>query len=184
MSSVTGGGRVWLHFLRGGGLEDLRKKMKPVCRGAGLTGCRKKIWIEENDMNLLTAYSGAALFLFLAVGAIGLFGFLSVATWTGTQYAEREAYYKAEMLKKIAEIGGDHNPALEYLREQERIAEGKRIVGFRVGGLVNVGVGIGLMIMLHGLVRPAPVYLCGYIPLFIGIALLLYGYWLGPKVER
>lgn len=134
-------------------------------------------------MNLNWADSLVALYLFLAVAAIALFGFLSVATWTGTQQAEREAYYKAEMLKKIAEVGGTDNPAIEYLREQERIAEGKRIGGFKIGGLVNIAIGVGLMIMLHGLVRPAPVYLCGYIPLFIGIALLLYGYWLGPKAE-
>jgi hypothetical protein len=134
-------------------------------------------------MNLITAYSGAAMFLFLAVAAIALFGFLSVATWTGTQYAEREAYYKAEMLKKIAEIGGESNPALEYLREQERIAEKKRIAGFKIGGLVNIAVGIGVMILLYGLVRPAPVYLSGVIPLLIGVALLVCGYWMGPKAE-
>ena len=134
-------------------------------------------------MNLNWTDSLVALYLFLAVGAIALFGFLSVATWTGTQYAEREAYYKAEMLKKIAEIGGESNPALEYLREQERIAEAKRITGFKVGGVVNIAVGIGLMILLGGLVHPAPVYLCGTIPLLIGVALLVYGYWMAPKAE-
>ena len=134
-------------------------------------------------MKLGWADTEVAIFLFLAVASIAVFGFLSVATWTGTRYAEREAYYKAEMLKKIAEIGGERNPALEYLREQERIAEAKRIAGFRVGGLVNIAVGIGVMILLYGLVKSVPVYLCGTIPLLIGVALLVYGYWMAPKVE-
>jgi hypothetical protein len=122
-----------------------------------------------------------AVFLFLAVGAIALFTFLSVATFTGNRQAEREAYYKAEMMKKIAETGGDGNPALEYLREQERIKAIKRLGGIKLGGLINVGVGLGLMIMLRGLVGGGPVYLAGIIPMFIGLAMLTYAFWFAPE---
>jgi hypothetical protein len=122
-----------------------------------------------------------AVFVFLAIGAIALFTFLSVATWTGTRQAEREAYYKAEMMKKIAEVGGERNPALEYLREQERISAAKRIGGIKLGGLINVGVGIGLMMLLKGLVHGPSVYLAGTIPLFIGAAMLAYAIWLAPE---
>jgi len=122
-----------------------------------------------------------AVFFFLAIGAIALFTFLSVATFTGTRQAEREAYYKAEMMKKIAEVGGERNPALEYLREQERLAEAKRIGGLKLGGLVNVGVGTGLMILLKGLVHGAPVYLSGTIPLLVGAALLVYAFRFAPR---
>jgi len=122
-----------------------------------------------------------AVFFFLAIGAIALFTFLSVATWAGTRQAEREAYYKAEMLKKIAEIGGERNPAIEYLREQERIASAKRLGGYKIGGLINVGVGIAVMLLLHGLVRSVPVYLTGTIPLFVGLALLAYALWFAPE---
>jgi hypothetical protein len=124
--------------------------------------------------------AGVAVFVFLAIGAIALFTFLSVATFTGTRQAEREAYYKSEMMKKIAEVGGDRNPALDYLREQERLKAAKRLGGMKLGGLINVGVGLGLMIFLHGLVRDEPVYLVGVIPMFVGLALLAYGYWLAP----
>jgi hypothetical protein len=123
-----------------------------------------------------------AVFAFLAIGAISLFAFLSVATWTGSRHAEREAYYKAEMMKKIAEIGGEKNPALEYLREQERIKAAKRIGGFRLGGLINIGVGVALMILLHAIVPVQGVFLVGLFPLFIGLALAAYGYWLGPQM--
>jgi hypothetical protein len=124
--------------------------------------------------------AGVALFFFLAIGAIALFTFLSVATWAGTRQAERESYYKAEMLKKIAEIGGERNPALEYLREKERISAAKRVGGFRLGGLINIAIGLALLILLHALVPVRGVALVGLIPLFIGVVLVAYGYWLAP----
>lgn len=126
-------------------------------------------------------WSDISVFAFLAIGAISLFAFLAVASFAGSRQAERSDYYKAEMLKKIAEVGGDRNPALEYLREQERIAANKRLGGYRLGGLINIGVGLGLLIFLKALVQGAPVYLTGLIPLFIGIALLAYGTWLAPE---
>jgi NADH:ubiquinone oxidoreductase subunit 3 (subunit A) len=119
--------------------------------------------------------------LFLAISTVALFTFLSVATWVGTRQQERESYYKAEMIKKIAEAGGERNPAFEYLREQERIAAAKREGGFRLGGLICVGVGIALMILLHTMVPVHGVYLTGLIPLFVGIALLVYGFWMMPQ---
>jgi hypothetical protein len=122
-----------------------------------------------------------ALFFFLAVGALSLFTFLSVATWAGTRQQERESYYKAEMLKRIAEVGGERNPALDYLREQERIAAAKRVGGFRLAGLICTATGLGVMIFLHALVPVHGVYLTGLIPLLIGVALLIYGYWMIPQ---
>jgi hypothetical protein len=126
-------------------------------------------------------YPGVAVFVFLAIGAIALFSFLSVATWAGTRQAEREAYYKAEMMKKIAETGGERNPALEYLREQEHIKAEKRLGGIKLGGLINIGVGFGLMMLLKGLVHGPSVYLSGTIPLFIGLAMLAYAFWFAPE---
>jgi hypothetical protein len=128
-----------------------------------------------------TGHAGVALFFFLAIGAIALFSFLSVATWTGTRAAEREAYYKAETLKKIAERGGESNPALEYLREQERIRSARQLGGLKLGGLINVGIGLGLMIFLKALIPGKPIYLVGTIELFIGMALLGYAFWFAPK---
>jgi len=132
-------------------------------------------------MNPAMDLPGVAVFIFLAVGAIALFTFLSVATWTGTRFAEREAYYKAEMMKKIAEAGGERNPALEYLREQERIKAAKKLGGLKLGGLINTGIGLGLMIFLGALIPGKPIYLVGTIEVFIGLALLAYAFWFVPK---
>jgi hypothetical protein len=125
-----------------------------------------------------------AVFFFLSVGAIALFTFLSVATFSGTRQAEREAYYKAEMMKKIAEAGGGSNPALDYLREQERIAAAKRLGGYKLAGLINIGIGLGVMALLGGLVHNVPVYLCGAVPALVGLALLAHATWFAPERDQ
>jgi hypothetical protein len=52
------------------------------------------------------------------VGLIALFTFLSVAAWTFARRKEREAYYKSEAIKKIAEMQGTTpEPVLQVLRE-------------------------------------------------------------------
>jgi hypothetical protein len=84
-------------------------------------------------------------------------------------------------LKKIAEVSGERNPALEYMREQERIRAMKRLGGMKLGGLINAGIGLGLMIFLKALIPDTPIYLCGVIELFIGFALLAYAFWLAPE---
>jgi hypothetical protein len=128
------------------------------------------------------APAGVAFFFFLAIGAVALFTFLSVAAWAGTRQAEREAYYNAEMMKKIAESGGGAgNPALEYLREREQLKLAKQRGGFKLGGLINIAVGLGMMVFLRALIHGAPIFLAGTIPLFIGLALLAYAFWSAPQ---
>ena len=125
--------------------------------------------------------AGVAVFVWLSIGSIALFTFLAVAVWTGTRAAERETYYKNDLIKKIAESpepGGSN--ALEYLREQHRFAEQKRRGGLQLGGLITTAVGIGLMVFLGAIVHPLPVYLAGLIPVLIGIALLIYARFLMP----
>jgi hypothetical protein len=53
----------------------------------------------------------------------------------------------------------------------------------KIGGLLNVAVGVALMIFLRYLVKDAPVFLCGLIPGLIGVALLTYVLLLAPKEE-
>jgi uncharacterized membrane protein len=132
---------------------------------------------------------GLPLFLFLSVGSIALFSFIAVASWADARRREREAYYKSETLKKIAEAqGAGASSAIEFLREEAlRRAEEKknaarhRREGIKLGGLVTTAVGIGLMIFLRAIERDEPVYLVGLIPLLIGVALLAYSYLLAPK---
>jgi hypothetical protein len=117
--------------------------------------------------------------LFLAVGAIALFSFISVATWSDNRRREREAYYKNETLRKLAEMPS--SDALTILREEEAIDFRKRQEGQRLGGLITAAVGIGVMAFLRTIGPDRPVYMIGVIPLLVGFALLCYSYMLAPK---
>jgi len=125
--------------------------------------------------------------LFLSIGAIALFGiFLPITTWIDSRRKEREAFYKAETFRRVAEApssGG--TSAVELLREQERIKAIKAREGIKIAGLVNVGVGFALVIFLRQLIPGnPPVYLCGLIPGAIGIAFLLYVYVLAAPMDK
>lgn len=129
------------------------------------------------------------LFLFLSVGAIAVFSFISIAVWTEARRKEREAYYKADSLRRIAEMPGEAAlQVIGLLREEEQIRqaqvqakEGKMIEGMKIGGLVNIAVGIGLMFLIGGTNRGSSAYFVGLIPGLIGVALLVYALFLAPK---
>jgi hypothetical protein len=56
-----------------------------------------------------------------AVASIALFSFLGVRAWVNAQQREREAYYKSEAIKKVAEMQGTAPEAmLDLLREALR----------------------------------------------------------------
>jgi hypothetical protein len=123
-----------------------------------------------------------AVFIMLAVGALGLFGYLAVASWADARRRERESFYRSETLKKIAELqGAGVNAAVELFREQERALAKKAREGQKLAGLLTIGVGIGLMVFLKGVGDHEPAYLVGLIPTLAGVALLVYAYLLGPK---
>jgi ferric-dicitrate binding protein FerR (iron transport regulator) len=114
-----------------------------------------------------------ALFGFLAVGAVALFSMIAVTTWSEARRKEREAYYKADMLKKLAEAPAPGaGAALELMREEARLGAERTRQGLRIGGLITGAAGLGVLIFLRVLLGgDEGVYLCGLIPLFVGIAL-------------
>ncbi|HLM80209.1 MAG TPA: hypothetical protein VK302_06200 [Terriglobales bacterium] len=119
------------------------------------------------------------------VGSIALFSFLAVASWSDARRKERETFYKSETLKKIAESSGEGaRAAIELIREQEKNAANRRFEGMKLGGLITAVVGIGVMVLLHGLVQNEPVYLAGLIPFLVGVVLMLYGFFLAPKPQE
>ena len=123
----------------------------------------------------------AVLLVFLS---ILIYTFITVARWSGERRREREAYYRSETLKKIAETqGAGGSSAIEFLREEEKNATRRRREGQKLGGLITIAVGIGMMVFIGMVYRrqAEPVYLVGVIPLLVGAALLLYAYVLGPK---
>jgi hypothetical protein len=124
-------------------------------------------------------FGSYGLWMFLSVGAVALFGiFIPTVTWIDSRRKEREAFYKAETFRRLAESSGEGaKAAVELLREEERIKQVKVREGLKIAGLINVGVGIGLVIFLHALLSNTndhAVYLCGLIPGLVGAAMLVY----------
>jgi type I restriction-modification system DNA methylase subunit len=74
------------------------------------------------------------------IGSLAVFSYLAVATWSENRRKEREAYYRCDALRKIAETQGGAAAALEhalqYLREEERNAQKRRQEGLKLGGLI------------------------------------------------
>lgn len=125
------------------------------------------------------------LWIFLSIGAVSLFViFIPTVTWIDKQHKEREAFYKAETIRRITEASGEGaKAAMELMREEVRIKALKTSEGLKIAGLINLGVGIGLLIFLRALVPGAPVYLAGLIPGFIGVAMLVYVYVLAAPLQ-
>ena len=122
------------------------------------------------------------LALFLAVGALALFTFLSITVFSESRAKERTEFHRAETLRKVAEQTGDGaDKVLEVIREEARIAERKRHEGLKLGGLITTMVGVGVGIFFYTL-EPDMVGVAA-IPLLIGLGLLGYALLLAPKPE-
>ena len=128
-------------------------------------------------------------FLFLSVLMVSVFSFVSIAVWTDARRKERESYYKAESMRRLAEIPAEGaQQVIEVLKEAERIRQAelrtkevKMIEGMKIGGLVNIAVGIALGFMIRGTSHENSTYLVGLIPGLIGVALLVYALFMAPK---
>ena len=119
--------------------------------------------------------TGAALFLFLAAAAIGLFAFLSVAVWASAPAQERKSRDRMALLKTLAEQPGENAArVLEMLREEEERRQERKEReerrGFLLGGLITmvVGIGLGAMLVILGTRGSWSV---GLIPFLIGCVL-------------
>jgi hypothetical protein len=118
------------------------------------------------------------------VAIVSTFTMIIFSIWFGSRKKEREAYSKAETLRRITESSGEGaKAAIDLLREEEHLKRIKAREGLKIGGLVNLAVGIALIIFLRMLVHDEPVYLCGLIPGLIGVALLVYVFFMAGPVE-
>ncbi|HEY1904052.1 MAG TPA: hypothetical protein VGG56_16600 [Terracidiphilus sp.] len=134
---------------------------------------------NDNDV-----FGSFGLWAFLSVGAVALFAvFIPLVTFISSRKEEREAFYKAETIRRVAEAPpGSSMAAIEFMREQNRISRIKAREGLKIGGLINIGVGIALVIFLRALIG-MNIALCGLIPALIGVAMLVYVFALAGPLE-
>ena len=139
--------------------------------------------MNENNLGILIPIIGVCIPI---VAIVSTFVFVTFAVRFGTQQKEREAFYKAETLRRITESSGEGaKAAMDLLREEERLKRIKAREGLKIGGLVCVAAGIGLTILvltLEGVHRGSP-YMVGLIPGLVGVALLVYVFFLAGPVE-
>jgi hypothetical protein len=172
--------------------------MQPVPCSSGRTVRKGEnpLRVDEEDfmMNLALSYLGGdemfsnpafGLWMFLSIGAVSLFVvFIPLVSWIDARRKEREAYYKADTMRRLVESSGEGaKVALEILREEDLQKQVRTREGLKIAGVINLAVGVALMIFLRALIGNQPVYLCGLIPGFIGVAMLVYALFLAPQVK-
>jgi hypothetical protein len=121
---------------------------------------------------------GVAMFGFLAVGAIALFSFISVAHWLSTRAEERETKERFALLKLLLEHPGEEGArVLTAWREQEVLSERRSRRQRQVGGGVTFAVGVGLAGMMLALAgAETGVWAIGLIPMLVGITIAVFAY--------
>ena len=118
------------------------------------------------------------------VAIVATFTFVSVVHWIDSQRKERDAFYKAETIRRVTEASGEGaKAALELMRTDERLKRLKGREALKITGLINLSVGVGVMIFLHELLAGTAIYLCGLIPALIGLGFLVYVFFLASPVE-
>ena len=93
----------------------------------------------------------AAFWFMVAVCGTATLAFITIVVWLGERRKEREAHYRSEAVKKVAESG--NSAAVEYLRETERVEAARGRIKARLAGLIAAAVGAALLIFLHELGR-------------------------------
>jgi ferric-dicitrate binding protein FerR (iron transport regulator) len=113
------------------------------------------------------------LVVLASVMTVSLFTFSAVATWAHARRREREAFYRSETLKKAAE-GQAGAFVLDLFREEHRLALIRRREGLKLGGLVNIAVGLAFMASIRLLDTGSASFALGLVPLLVGIALIVH----------
>ncbi len=132
------------------------------------------------------------VFGFLGLVIVCVFSFVSIAVWVDGRRKEREAYYKNESMRRITEMPSERaSHAIAMMQEEERIrrareqaSEFRKLEGMKLGGLINIAVGLGLGLMIYYTSENKGASLVGAIPALIGLALLVYVYLFAPKPQR
>jgi len=115
---------------------------------------------------------------------MGAFTFASVIGWASQRRREREAYYRYEFRKKLVDDDKFDAVQLQALTLFELKADLWRQRHKRMArGLALTGLGVGSLLGLR-FIDHQSVWMLGYIPLFLGVAMLAYAWLLAPREAR
>lgn len=103
----------------------------------------------------------------------------------GEKRKAKQALYRNELLKKIADSQGDAaDKIMEMIRQEELDIKIRRREGIKLGGLITAAAGLGAMALLFMLAPAQPVWISGVVPLLIGLALFIYAQVLSPRPDQ
>ena len=108
----------------------------------------------------------------VAVG--GVFAFVSVLVYSENRRKEREAFYRAEVHKRVLEQPGGGADQLRSLMLVEEAARARQTRdSIFTWGLVTTAVGIAMLILQRG-GGAWTLWKIGYVPLSAGIAMIVF----------
>jgi hypothetical protein len=118
---------------------------------------------------------GVAFGMLVAIVAVGgAFGFVSVVVYSENRRKEREAFYRAEVYKRLLEQtagGADQLRALILVEEAARARQLRD--GLLIAGLLAMAVGAAMLMLQRG-GGDWVLWRIGWIPLFAGIAMMIF----------
>src|SRR5579863_8163624 len=103
-------------------------------------------------------FSTPGLWMFLSIGTVSLFVvFIPLVSWIESRRKEREAFYKADTMRRLVESSGEGaKVAIQLMREEERLKRIKAREGLKAGGVINICVGAALVIFMRFLLGSGP----------------------------
>ena len=104
------------------------------------------------------------------IAIIATFTFVGSIAWAKHRRSERDAFYRHELIKKMAEKAEGEDQLMAFMREELRIRQANRRQGLMVGGLVTLAIGIGFMIGFRWI--DDQIFMIGAVPAAIGLAMI------------
>jgi Domain of unknown function (DUF6249) len=106
--------------------------------------------------------------------------FLTVVFWLIQRRRERELHYRYELARQLGERGENAAALLRLLGADAASRWRARHRGLLLAGVVIVALGLGMLVGLPSLIG-SEIARVGLVPLFLGIALILFTQWSGER---
>lgn len=111
------------------------------------------------------------------VAIIAAFTFSSIAKWSDNRRKERDALYRHETYRRLAESSHTASQqVLAMMREEEINRQRQRVEGMKLGGLIALAVGVSGFFALYFMVTGFAAYWISLVVVAVGAVLTIYGF--------